>query len=180
MDIHVIYWTNNRVITRYLTSNFLGHANSTALHNSLDLDEALDGLDSSLLLQLSMDGPNVNKATFRLMQESREHDACTKLLDIGSCSLHRRSSHNLGISTLWWWNSCDIAGKSSMKFHLVGRIITIFQWQRTRKHLPKYSATRWVENVSFSEVIIENLPNLQVQIYRAVNKFPQFSSQNYE
>lgn len=88
MDISIRYWDeqSQQVSTRYLTSIFLNHTTAE------DLKEALKGALSNLgwkkMLQLSMDGPNVNFKTLRLLKE-KEHDVDSpQLLDLGSCGLH--------------------------------------------------------------------------------------------
>ena len=58
MDIHVRYWCEGMVKTTYMTSEFLGHACASDLFDSLQ--PTITELGFSKLLQLSMDGPNVN------------------------------------------------------------------------------------------------------------------------
>ena len=60
---HVVnFWGTviNKVSTRYLCSTFIGHARHKDL--LLHFMSALDLLDKSNLLQVSIDGPNVNWA----------------------------------------------------------------------------------------------------------------------
>lgn len=58
MDLNVRFWSDNTVVSRYFGSQFLGHA--TALDLSKALTEGLDGTDQAKLIQIGMDGPNVN------------------------------------------------------------------------------------------------------------------------
>src|SRR5207245_11030753 len=60
MDIVIRLWDNgsNRVVTRYLTSVFLGHATAKDLEEKFI--EGLTGLSLQKLVQISMDGPSVN------------------------------------------------------------------------------------------------------------------------
>ena len=53
MDIHVRFWVDNKVITRFLTFEFLGHATAANLVDSFN--SALDCTDTSKLLQVGMD-----------------------------------------------------------------------------------------------------------------------------
>ena len=59
MDINVRFWDikNEEIITRYLTSRFLGRIRATDL-----LEAFKDGIENltEKLLQISMDGLNVN------------------------------------------------------------------------------------------------------------------------
>ncbi|CAH3149087.1 unnamed protein product [Pocillopora meandrina] len=92
MDLHVRFWDakNSRVQTRYLTSVFLGHATADDL-----LEKIVSYLDSikiqkSNILQLSMDGPNVNWKLHELFQEliSEVDENAPILVNVGSCGLH--------------------------------------------------------------------------------------------
>lgn len=40
------------------------------------------------MIQLSMDGPNVNLKLFNLLMKDIEESSQKKLLDLGSCGLH--------------------------------------------------------------------------------------------
>jgi len=87
MDLVVRFWDSCQgvVSTRYLTSVFLGHA--TAKDLEIKLREGLSGLSEKNIIQVSMDGPNVNWKMLENLKDSR--DACDReLIDIGSCGLH--------------------------------------------------------------------------------------------
>ena len=60
MDLVVKYWDDvlNRVCTRYLDSSFVVHSRSN------DFLLGLQSLDKARLIQVSMDGPNVNWGLF--------------------------------------------------------------------------------------------------------------------
>ena len=58
MDFHVRIWEGQEVRTRYYHSEFMGHA--TAADMDSVFETATSDLNLSNLLQLSMDGPNVN------------------------------------------------------------------------------------------------------------------------
>ena len=64
MDLVVNYWDDvlNRVCTWYLDSTFVGHSRSNDLLEHFLL--GLQSLDKAKLIQVSMDGPNVNWAFF--------------------------------------------------------------------------------------------------------------------
>lgn len=89
MDIFVRFWqvSNNRVSTRYFTSAFLNHATAADLLRAFS--SALSEIGLSLLLQVSMDGPNVNLKFHRDLSDSLTKEPEERvLLDIGSCGLH--------------------------------------------------------------------------------------------
>ena len=89
MDIVVRFWDNdsNMVATRYLTSAFLGHATAKDLEEKFI--EGLAGLNLNKLVQISMDGPNVNwKFLESFAANTRPAENDPKLFDLGSCGLH--------------------------------------------------------------------------------------------
>lgn len=63
LDIHVRIWEGDHVQTSYLVSEFLGHAAATDLHERLN--PVVCEFGHRKLLQLSMDGPNVNWKLYR-------------------------------------------------------------------------------------------------------------------
>ena len=48
----------------------------------------MTGLSDEKILQVSMDEPNVNKAFFSMLNEERQTNESSTLIDIGSCGLH--------------------------------------------------------------------------------------------
>ena len=91
MDVHTIYFDDEKmqVVRNYIGSHFMGHATADDTYKSLkkvhkDLDL------SHNLVQLSMDGPNVNLKTLQIVQENRqiEDPNCPQMINIGSCGLH--------------------------------------------------------------------------------------------
>ena len=88
-DVHICFFNEEKkeVSMRYLKSAFLHH--STAR----DLLKEFQTITSELdvrhnLIQISMDGPNMNWAFLRLLEESRSSPNTPNLLQIGSCGLH--------------------------------------------------------------------------------------------
>ena len=86
MDIVVRYIFNNKVVSQYLTTKFLGHTTAEDLKESLL--SALQNLDESKLVQISMDGPNSNWSMYRKIKDYRKEKDLSELVNIGSCSLH--------------------------------------------------------------------------------------------
>ena len=91
MDVLVFYFHEEKqqVVTSYIGSHFLGHANTKetfqsiqAVHGRLDLTHNL--------VQVSMDGPNVNWKRVEIMKKYWEHSDPDgpDLIEIGSCGLH--------------------------------------------------------------------------------------------
>lgn len=87
LDLLIRYWNNNTVESRYYTSDFLGHACAVDLVKTFE-EKVENNLSLSKLVQLSMDGPNVNWSTFRKLQDKIELEYNCKLLNVGSCGIH--------------------------------------------------------------------------------------------
>lgn len=85
MDIYLRFLDNDAVVTHYFTSEFMGHATAEDMEVFHKLTE---GLNSNGLVQLSMDGPNVNFQFQDLIQTELERNVNTVLLNVGSCGLH--------------------------------------------------------------------------------------------
>ena len=88
LDIMVRFWDNeaNKVVSRYWTSDFLGHATSDDLFQSIKSN--IRPLPLCDMLQMSMDGPNVNWKLHALMQDFLKDEHNVSLINIGSCGLH--------------------------------------------------------------------------------------------
>ena len=87
MDILVRFWDNNQVSSRYFKSVFFGHGTAVDICEIME-QNVQDTIGYGGMLQLSMDGPNVNWAVFDKMQAIMSTDYEVKLLNIGSCGLH--------------------------------------------------------------------------------------------
>lgn len=70
MDIYIRYWhvEDNKVITQYMTSAFIGH--STAEDMLKAFYKSTEKIDFSKLLQISMDGPSVNWKFYENVQSN--------------------------------------------------------------------------------------------------------------
>lgn len=104
MDLIVRYWCEikNEVKTRYLTSTFLEHATASDLLKAFKENTSENIL--SKLIQISMDGPNVN---FKFLRELKEdlfqNPERKKLSETGSCGLHAmNNSFKAGIKATQW------------------------------------------------------------------------------
>ena len=86
MDFVVRYFNKDRVTCRYLTSKFLGH---THADNLKKFKEGIKDLEKKKMLQILMDGPNVNwKLYDSIVEEWNENDDYPDLIDFGLCSPH--------------------------------------------------------------------------------------------
>ena len=89
MDTHIRFFDDGRntVYPRYFTSAFLGHTNTAA--KMVDVFVEKCGTMNLLnMIQLSMEGPNVNGSFYQKLMAEVYDDRSRKLIDIGSCGLH--------------------------------------------------------------------------------------------
>ena len=103
MDLLVRYFdeTEERVKTRYLDSQFLGHG--TSIHLKMNFDETVTDLNPNKLIQIGMDGPNVNLKLLKMIQTERSENEQHQLIDIGSCGLHTiHNSFKTGAQSTDW------------------------------------------------------------------------------
>ena len=82
MDFVVRYFKKDRVTYRYITSGFHGHTHAEDLKKKFE--EVIKNLKKKKMVQVSMDGPNVNWKLFdSIDQEQSEKDDYPDLIDIG-------------------------------------------------------------------------------------------------
>ena len=104
MDILIRFWDSNKneVSTRYYTSVFLGHTRACDLLKAFE-----DNIPKKLLkkiIQISMDGPNVNWKFLKDLQVNlSQYNDDKILIGIGSCSLHvLHNTFKAGMQTVKW------------------------------------------------------------------------------
>lgn len=87
MDVHVRLWdVNGTVISRYLGSQFMGHGTADGM--LAEFNACVGSLNLAKLVQISMDGPNVNWKFYEMVQSDLKLNLKLTMLDIGSCNLH--------------------------------------------------------------------------------------------
>ena len=86
LDVLVRYWRGEMIASRYHTTYFLGHAKATDMLEKLR--DSCSDLQKQSLLQISMDGPNVNWKLYNLFQAEIQKETSMQLLNVGSCGLH--------------------------------------------------------------------------------------------
>ena len=162
LDFHIRLWHNGLVHTYYLTSLFLGKAAAVDLHNSfLKLDIDLKGMVS-----VSMDGPNVNLATHKLLEDYMQDTYGHGLLNIGSCSLHQvhnavKAAFEKGCD----WNIGKFLRALYLLFHDVPARRAEYESVNKNVAYPlNYCHHRWLENVKPAKRAAEIIPQLKSYI----------------
>lgn len=148
LDLCVRYFdeTTCTVTTEYVTSIFLRRSRSQNILSAVK--EAAKGLDMSKLLQISMDGPNVNHAFHRRFCEEFKDSFERELFQTGVCSLHVVSG-------------ALQHGHKEVKWNLDGILRAMFRiWKDSPARRAdfveindseifplQFCSTRWIENV---------------------------------
>ena len=105
MDLIVRFWDKekNKVSSRYLNSQFLGHTRAADLLQKFS--EALGKLNLANLIQVSMDGPNTNWKFFDSFCSDRAQTDpdLPHLINVGSCGLHVvHGAFKYGVTATGW------------------------------------------------------------------------------
>lgn len=157
MDLHVRLWEGAEVKTKYIGSEFLGH--STAADIVDKMCNALSEMGIHNLIQLSMDGPNVNWKVFEMLQKEMQKQVDKSLLNIGSCGLHIiHNAFKAGSNATGWdiehtllslyWLFHDAPARHEDFVKATGCGITML----------KFCRHRWLENVSVSDRALKLWP----------------------
>ena len=180
MDVHIRVWDVNNVRTKYLTSEFLGHACASDLVQAFN--NATNKLRLNEMLQISMDGPNVNHSFHESMNSQLKADFNCSLLNVGSCGIHKvHNAFQTAVHNSHW--KLDAILKAMFK---------IFKDTPARRQdftkacdssaFPlQFCKHRWLENATVAMRAIECIENLQTYI-KQVNekKFTDPKTVSYE
>lgn len=140
------------------------------------------GLKIPDMLQISMDGPNVNWKFFEIMKQKLVDDYGTQLLNIGSCGLHIvHNSFKCGADASKW----QVASYLSSLYYLFkdspARREDYVTLTGSSKMPLKFCSHRWLENVPVCERAVELFNNIDKYV-KSVNekKIPNPGNKSYE
>ena len=170
MDFLVRYFHKDKVTCRYMTSGFLGHTRAEDL--KMKFEEGIIELEKKKMLQISMDGPNVNWKLYDSIVEKRsENDDYPGLIDIGSCNLHiEHGAFRTGVQKTKW----GIDG-------ILQALCNLFPYSPAKREdyqkltgskvfpLP-FSGTRWIEDKKVADRAIQIWPNIIKYINETLKK----------
>ena len=170
MDFTVRYFKNNKVESRYLTSLFLGH--TTAKDLKKKFEEATEQLDMKKLLQISMDGPNVNWKLLDTIAEDRSsNEQYPILLNVGSCSLHVvHGAFRNGIKQTNWEIDLLLRSLHSLFNETPARREDYTKITGSRVFPQQFCGHRWLEDKKVAERALEIWPNITVFITETLKK----------
>ncbi|KAL8603538.1 hypothetical protein ACOMHN_052767 [Nucella lapillus] len=171
LDVHVRFWENGTVQTQYMTSEFLGHSRAADLCKALE--PTITELGYNKLLQLSMDGPNVNWAAYASIQKEMESQASKQMLQTGSCGIH--IVHNA------FKAGCNAAGSDWDMEDFLTKLYILFLDCPARRDdfvnvtrssiFPlKFCKVRWLENIAPAERALEIIENVVAYCTAAKSK----------
>ena len=169
MDFTVRYFKNNKVESRYLTSLFLGHTTAKDLKK---FEEATEQLDMKKLLQISMDGPNVNWKLLDTIAEDRSsNEQYPILLNVGSCSLHVvHGAFRNGIKQTNWEIDLLLRSLHSLFNETPARREDYTKITGSRVFPQQFCGHRWLEDKKVAERALEIWPNITVFITETLKK----------
>ena len=168
MDLVIRFWDSsvNQVTSRYLSSSFMGH--STAQDILEHFLEASNELKLCNLIQISMDGPNVNWSFLEKISAYLKLNRNSTMLCLGSCGLHVI-------------NGALQTGHKASKWNvqaLLKSIYKLFKDSPARRadytaltesdiFPKKFCAVRWAENVEVCERALQVFQNIQLYISKS-------------
>lgn len=178
LKVALKYWSASmdEVKFHHLETFFIGHATAQELKSYIMQALRNASLSLSKMIMLSRDGPNVNKATFRLISDEVKAERGTALLDIGSCNLHIvHNSYEKGLGHLggrvgeiaiaihdffavWsgrWADYCQVQQKLNVPIH------------RFVKHV----TSRWLSLSGAAERLQEQWPSLKEYFLKVIPKY---------
>ena len=182
MDFHVRYWASGEVRTRYLGSVFLGHGKATDLlehfHKGIkDLQPRVKDM-----VQVSMDGPNVNWKFHDMLKKQLTADYGVVLINIGSCGLHvMHNAFKAGASSTGW----EVSSLLSSLYYLFKDSPARREDYQKATHsstMPlKFVSHRWMENVPVCERALLIWNNICTYVKKVQSKeLPTPTCKSYE
>lgn len=163
MDLNARFWddSTDEVRVRYVTSVFLGRCKAVDLLTGFL--SAVRPLGVEKVLQVSMDGPNVNLRFFKDLQiKMAEEDVPAVMLDLGSCGIHttHNAFKNAMIATKWNI-STFLRSLYNLLKNVPARRALYTSYTQSFIFPKKFCSVRWLENADVAERAIEMLPHLK-------------------
>ena len=149
MDVHVRFWDTsmNVVRTRYYNSKFMRKAAAADVLKTFK--DGVKDLDEGKLLQVSMDGPNVNMSFLSALNEDRMDRELSHLISIGSCGLHTVHNSLKHGEKASGWNLEKLLSSIFKIFHESPSRRAVYEMltEAEKSDYPlQFCGHRWVEN----------------------------------
>lgn len=163
MDIAVRIWdvNKNQVMTRYWNSSFLGHSTADDLLEGFQ--QGLKNVELSKIVQVSMDGPNVNWLFMKKLKEKTKMcEEDPDILDLGSCGLHVvHGAFQMGVKKTGWEVVQFLKAIYSVFKDSPARRSDFRQVTSCCVFPIKFCDCRWLENVPVCERAIQIFSHLK-------------------
>ena len=160
LDILVRFWNSDTISSRYFDSYFLGHARSEDLYEPIR--SCCDKIGVQRILQLSMDGPNVNWKLFRNVSNDIEEETNKQMLNIGSCGLYiMHNANKSGVNSCTWDVENILCSLHRLFKDTPARQEDFVQITVSTEFPLKYCPNRWLENAPVIDRVIKIWPNVQ-------------------
>lgn len=177
MDLIVRFFDINthKVVSRYWNSVFLGRATAQDLLQKFN--HGLQPLQRKNLLQVSMDGPNVNLSFLRKLEVEMETENPDgkKLLNLGVCGLHViNGAVKTGLMTVNWELNSFLRNMYYLFKDSPARRAQFTAVTGSTVFPLKYCTVRWLENVHCLERALEVFHHIKAYVANA--KLPESKS----
>ena len=170
MDFTVRYFKNDKVESRYLTSLFPGH--TTAKDLKKKFEEATEQLDLKKLIQISMDGPNVNwKLLDSIAEDKSSNEQYPILLNVGSCSLDVvHGVFRNGMKQTNWGIDLLLKSLHSLFNETPARREDYMKITGSEIFPQQFCGHRWLEDKKVAERALEIWPNITAYVTETLKK----------
>ena len=173
MDVVVSYWDSStqKSCVQYLTSKFTKYCTSEELN--ICLNEAMEDFDPGKMIQLFMDGPNVNWSIYETISSSREERELPALINIGSCGLHIfHGAFQFGCTKTKWHIKELLKNLHSLFFNAPSRRSDYIDQTKTTKFPLKFCPHRWIESQQVADRAIDIWPSVVFMIKHWKTRVP--------
>ena len=170
MDFIVWYFKDGEVKSRYLSSRCLGHTTAKDLKRAFE--ECTEKLDLKNLIQVSMDGPNVNwKMLDLIVKDRNSNETYPNLLDMGSCSIHVvHGAFRTGMKQTGWGIDLLLKSLYSHLHETPARIEDYIKMTGSEVFPLQFCGHRWLEDKRVAERAVEMWPSLTTYITEILKK----------
>jgi hypothetical protein len=171
MDFVVRFWHMDMVESRYLGSQFINHTRAEDLVEAFK--KGVAELDMTKLVQVGMDGPNVNLKTGQLLTEDRKgiDPEIPELLEVGVCNLHvLHGALKTGFKTTGWELEKLLRSLYWLFHDSFGRRRQYTEITKSTVFPMNFCATRWTEDEPVAQRAIEMLPNIKKYVEESLKK----------
>ena len=181
--MHIRLWDGDTVRTRYLNSHFLQQAASVDINECFkDLDNEIQPLEN--MLQVSMDGPNVNLKAHRELKKWLQEKYGHELLDVGTCPLHQvHNSLKAAMDTNSFKMQQFLRSLYNLFHDAPARRGEFTLLTGSSKFPQSFATHRWADNRRAAERAVDMFPSLEKFCNAVESKtkgVTQITSQSYK